>query len=420
MIRPPSVSPRFLPMTPTIRLAPPAVEAPAPEASARPWVRWGVVLGVWGLIILLDTAQLTFHFEQWEPANGWTDALERNLPPWGLWALFTPVIFHLSRRFPLERGRLRRTLPVHLAAALGLIGVHHVLYVGTAFAIGWPAQYDHTPATFLLKQATGKTTLYLLIYFAVAGAFHALDYHRRLRERELAASRLQASLAEAHLHALKTQIQPHFLFNTLNAVSVLVLKGETQCAIRMLSRLSDLLRLTLENSGAQEVTLREELELLGRYLDIERVRFADRLTVEIDAAPEAMEARVPSLILQPLVENAVRHGVAQTLGAGRVEVRATKDGERLRLEVRDTGPGLPAGGEVTDGIGLSNTRGRLAHLYGADARFTIGDAPGGGALAVVELPFRTSPSTADASSAAPSSGASAAPALSPAPRPALQ
>ena len=409
-------------MTPTIHLAPLAAEAPASEAPARPWVRWAMVLGVWGLIILLDTAQLTFYFEQWEPAHGWTDALARNLPPWGLWALFTPLIFHLSRRFPLERGLMRRTLPVHLAAALGLIGVHHVLYVGTAFAIGWPAEYNHTPPTFLLKQITGKTTLYLLIYFAVVGAFHALDYHRRLREREVAASRLQASLAEAHLHALKTQIQPHFLFNTLNAVSVLVLKGETQCAIRMLSRLSDLLRLTLESSGAQEVTLREELELLGRYLDIERVRFADRLTVDIDAAPEAMEARVPSLILQPLVENAVRHGVAQTLGAGRIEVRATREGERLRLEVRDTGPGLPPGGQVTDGIGLSNTRGRLAHLYGADARFTIGGAPGGGALATVELPFRTSPSASsdEALSAAPSSDASAAPALSPAPRPALQ
>ncbi|HEX2202398.1 MAG TPA: histidine kinase [Longimicrobium sp.] len=377
-------------MSPTPSLTEDVRVDAAPRPASAAWVRWAVLLGAWGLIAAIDATQTRFYFSLHEPEYGWGEAAVRSASTWGLWVLFTPLIFALSRRLPLDRVPLRRAAGVHAAAALGFALLHITLAVGLAFAIGWAWQYGHTPAVLFQKYLTGKVHLHLLTYVMIAGLFYAREYHQRYRERELAASQLQARLAEAQLQALKTQIQPHFLFNTLNSISVLALRGDTQCAVRMLSRLSDLLRFTLESSGTQEISLREELDVLQRYLDIERVRFPDRLTVEVEADPSVLEAAVPTLILQPLVENAVRHGIAQTLGAGRLEVRASREGARLRLEVRDTGPGLPPGGRaaVKEGIGLSNVHARLAKLYGTDASFELADAPGGGALAVVEMPLR--------------------------------
>ena len=392
-------------MTPTLALSLPSADAPAaaPAHPSRWWVRWGLVLGMWSLVAVADITQTWFYYDRFAPELGVGDAVVRTAPAWGLWALFTPLIFVFAARFPLERGTLRRNLPLHLLAGLALAMTHHVLFLGQAYAIGWIDQHYGAPANAFFKFATGKTHLYLLFYFALVGAYHAAEYHRRYRERELAASQLQARLTEAHLQALKTQLHPHFLFNTLNAVSVLTLKGETQCAIRMLSRLSDLLRLTLESSAAQEVSLREELDFLEKYLEIEKVRFQDRLTVEVDVDAGALGASVPNLLMQPLVENAVRHGVARQMGAGKITVRAAREGDRLKLEVRDTGPGLPPGGmaEVHEGIGLSNTRARLERLYPGDHRFELADAPGGGARVAIDIPFRPRPAPARAAAVPP-------------------
>jgi sensor histidine kinase YesM len=229
------------------------------------------------------------------------------------------------------------------------------------------------------------------------GAFYAIDYQKKYSAHEravaelaLKTSRLEGSLARANLEALRMQLNPHFLFNTLNAISVLALKGERQNVVRMLTRLSDLLRLALENAH-QVVTLEEDLAFLQPYLEIEQVRFRDRLQVVTDVPPETLDAEVPSLLLQPLVENAVRHGIAQRTAPGLVEIRAfTADG-RLVLEVRDSGPGFPADhaavGERT-GVGLANTRARLEQLYGADYRLETVNAPGGGAIVRVVIPFR--------------------------------
>jgi LytS/YehU family sensor histidine kinase len=199
-------------------------------------------------------------------------------------------------------------------------------------------------------------------------------------------------LAQAELQNLKMQLHPHFLFNTLHAISVLMQEDVT-AANRMLVRLSELLRLTLENAGTQETALRQELEFLRLYLEIEQTRFQDRLAVKIEVDPAALDARVPSLILQPLVENALRHGIARNPGAGVIEIRAHRESELLRLEVRDNGPGLRA--EVEEGVGLSNTRARLAQLYGGAARFEINNAADGGALATALLPFRLASATND-------------------------
>jgi signal transduction histidine kinase len=350
-----------------------------------------VVLGVWSVVAALEATQVRVHFSIFETHHGWGQAWLRSGPSWAVWAASTPLVVWMARRYPLERGAVARRLAVHAGAAL-LLGVAHApLLAGFAVWSGWTAEYDYTTGQLASKYFVGRLHLQLLLYAAIAGIVHTLEYQRRFRERELAASEMQARLAQAQLHALQGQIHPHFLFNTLNAVSVLVLRGDSQCAVRMISRLSELLRATLEMSSTQETTLRDEMALLGRYLDIERVRFGDRLTIDIDIPPAALDAMVPSLVLQPLVENAVRHGIAEVSGPGSIVIRALAEDGRLRLEVRDTGVGLRASGKVREGIGLGNTRARLAALYGPAGRLELAPAPGGGAVASVELPLRLRP-----------------------------
>ena len=372
---------------------------PGPRAEAPRWLSWAVVLAVWCVVAALEATQVRVHFQMFEPQHGWGQAWLRSAPLWVVWAACTPLVAWMARRFPLERGVVARRLAVHAGAALLLALVQAPLLAGFAVWSGWTAEYNYTVGRLANKYFIGRLHLQFLIYAAITGVVHALDYQRRFREREVAASELQARLARAQLHALQGQIHPHFLFNTLNAVSVLVLKGESQCAVRMISRLSDLLRATLEMSATQETSLRDEMELLGRYLDIERVRFGERLTIEIDVPPTAMDALVPSLVLQPLVENAVRHGIAEVSGPGSIVIRAQAVEGRLRLEVRDTGPGLPASRKVREGIGLGNTRARLAALYGPAGRLVLEPAPGGGAVASVELPLRLPPRVAQPAAA---------------------
>ncbi|MEK6286194.1 MAG: histidine kinase [Acidobacteriota bacterium] len=228
---------------------------------------------------------------------------------------------------------------------------------------------------------------------------YAIDYYRRHQEEEVKISRLKAELAEAQLQvteaqlqALKMQLHPHFLFNTLNSISAL-LDEDVDAADQMLARLGDLLRMTLENSGAQEVTLQEELEFLRCYLEIEQVRFHDRLTVIMNIEPETLDARVPNLILQPIVENAIRHGIVSRIAPGQIEINAKRSGDTLQLEVKDNGRGLHRGeassGRIKEGLGLTNTRARLEQLYRAAHRFELSDAPEGGLQVMLEFPFVT-------------------------------
>ena len=218
---------------------------------------------------------------------------------------------------------------------------------------------------------------------------YALDYHQRYQDKAVTSSRLEAQLAQARLDALKMQLQPHFLFNTLNAVSALLHK-DPDAADRMIARLGDFLRMTLENDGGHEVTLAQEMTFLNCYLAIEKVRFEDRLTTRVDVALEALPALVPNLILQPLVENAIRHGVGRRVGAGCIAIEAARENGRLRLRVTDNGPGWtePAAGHEARGVGISNTRRRLAQLYGAEHRLEFGGAAGQGCTVTLELPFR--------------------------------
>jgi two-component system, LytTR family, sensor kinase len=305
---------------------------------------------------------------------------------WLLYAVLTPAVFRISRRFPLQREGLARRIALHIACALGMcvawatLGqiLRLAIFPGFTLMKFWRALEGWIFTT--LPFGTG-------VYFALVGIEHALAYMAQARERETQAARLTAQLAEARLGALRMQLNPHFLFNSLNAITVLVRDRNTAAASRMLELLSDVLRLVLHAEGSHETPLSTELDFLERYLAIEQVRFSDRLRprVEVDAAIRS--AAVPRFILQPLVENALRHGIARRADAGLLEITARRDGDRLVLTVRDDGPGLGPAGPLATGVGLTNTRARLAALYGGRASLEIANAAGGGVLVTIRLPY---------------------------------
>jgi LytS/YehU family sensor histidine kinase len=301
-----------------------------------------------------------------------------------LWAFCTLYILAISRRFPLDdRGRALN-VAVHLVSVV-VIGLIHVNLGHLFGTLGW-----YLPSTYWSRFVRVFPVAVLQACLLV-GIAHGLGYYVRLRSQELRATRLQASLSEARLQALKMQLQPHFLFNALNAVSTLIHR-DPEAADQMLASLAGFLRHTLATADAQEVPLAEELHFLELYLEIEQVRFGDRLQVAMRIDTGTRMARVPHLILQPLVENAIRHGIATLLTPGRIEILARREGDHLRLRVRDNGVGLAAAREHaggTGGVGLSSTRGRLEQLYGDDYDFHLTEPADGGTVAEVRIPFRT-------------------------------
>jgi LytS/YehU family sensor histidine kinase len=228
------------------------------------------------------------------------------------------------------------------------------------------------------------------IYLLIALMSYAYSYYRRFRQGQLRTLQLEAQLSQAQLQALKMQLHPHFLFNTLHSISALLTK-DVEAARKMISRLGDFLRLTLENSGSQEVTLQQEMDFLRCYLEIERIRFQNRLVTRMDVNSQALAAKVPNLILQPIVENAIRHGIAPRSTPGLIEIEAKQLNGTLRIQVRDNGPGLPehrnSGSLFKKGLGLANTESRLERLYGADHLFDLTNNPAGGLIVTLEIPF---------------------------------
>jgi two-component system LytT family sensor kinase len=317
-----------------------------------------------------------------------------------LWAALTPFLFWLTSRFSIERdNRVPRVLLFVVAGVVVATLVEAVLAY-LRFEVFFTAR-RRRPGAF--SPFFGMTRLFwlddLMVYFAVVAAGFARDYFRRYQARRDEAARLQAQaaelhaqLAEARLAALRTQLDPHFLFNTLHAISSLV-ERDPRGVRRMIARLSELLRSSLEQGDEQEVPLEKELALLNRYLEIMQIRFQGRLEVDMRVDGAVLGALVPTLILQPLVENAVKHGVSKVAGTGTIEIRVYRDGEdRLVLHVRDNGPGL-AGGEDSprdEGVGLANTRARLEQLYGPEQSLRLRPAPDGvGLVAEVTLPYHT-------------------------------
>lgn len=321
-----------------------------------------------------------------------------NLGYWWAWAILAPLVIWLAARFPFERQTWWRVLPVHLVAVLVLTFLHIVMADGVhvatmaAWKMDWegPAWWTRVTRSYFQSFDWEMAT-----YWAIIGFSHAVAYQRQAQDRALRASQLETRLAEAQLQALQRQLHPHFLFNTLNAISALMHR-DVEAADQMLSRLSDLLRIALDQRGAQEVPLKEELEFLQKYLEIEETRFGDRLTVCYDIDPVTLDAQVPNLLLQPLVENSIRHAVAVRIEPGVIEIRSRREGDFLVVSVRDNGPGLPKEGAVSGrGVGLANTRSRLEHLYGPAHRLTFSEPAGGGLIVSVAVPFRAEVLTDD-------------------------
>jgi signal transduction histidine kinase len=347
------------------------------------------LLLVWAVPGLITTSQTYFYAQAKDPTYPFSRALLLQLPAWEYWALATPLILALGRRWRFERGVWPRSLAVHVPAFLACTVPHLVLVYSVSHAAGEKWFVDNSLGQ-LLPMMMGKYLItHLLTYGGILSFGSAVEYQRRYREGELAQSQLATRLAQAQLETLRAQLHPHFLFNTLNALSVLVRKQDTAGALRMLTGVSELLRMALNTTGRQFVPLHEDVDFLERYLDIEQTRFQDRLQVSRDIDPATLGALVPNLILQPLVENAIKHGLAARAGAGRVELRASRQGERLVLEVLDDGPGLAPGWESAPGcIGVANVRARLRQLYGDRQSFTLENRPEGGTRARMELPFR--------------------------------
>ncbi len=324
-----------------------------------------------------------------DPSASFSYVMLMNQVYWGTWALLTPAIFRFADWLPLAGAAWKRRLPAHLLAGTAFVLAHAAL-VGTGRAWLQAAYGMDTAWAEWIRHQFLRTFDWELTYYAAAvGVRHALVYHRAARDREVRAAALETRLVEAQLEALQRQLHPHFLFNTLHAISALV-RRDPSAAEAMIERLGDLLRLTLARIGAQEVTLAEELDYLDVYLEIEKVHFGDRLRVRTAIDPAARDALVPYLVLQPLVENAITHGLAPRLAPGVVEIEARVAGDRLRLRVSDSGVGMrPAAlSRARHGVGLSNTRARLEHLYGAGHRFTLAPREGGGVVADIEIPLR--------------------------------
>ena len=355
-------------------------------------LRWLIIFGVWTVVGLFMTSQAYVRYVR---NNRPVDLLKliflMELPLCYLWALFTPLLVRLARRFRIERGRALRNTLIHICISILLSVITMVGYSTISnFLFVAPADRNFTITSVLFSVYT-FFDYYMLIYWLIVMISHAFDYYSRYQEGELRASQLQAQLARAELQALKMQLHPHFLFNTLHSISALQIK-DIAAANRMIARLGDFLRLTLDNSGAQEVSLQKELEFLKCYLEIERIRFQDRLTVNMEVEPQALDARVPNLILQPIVENAIKHGISPRAAPGRIDIRAKRENGLLLLQVEDNGRGINANGKgvriIKEGLGLANTRARLDQLYGASYRFDLHNVDEGGFLVTMEIPLK--------------------------------
>ena len=343
-----------------------------------------LVFAAWTFLAAFSSSQTVVYLMQRGQPIEWRDMLTGRFADWYTCALFTPLFFWLARRYPIDRKSWRTSLPLTLAVTSICVVVKYSLLVPIEHFLG--LNLRSSIGSELSRNFANES----MAFWAVIGIIHALEFNRRYRERELAAADLRVRLSEAQLEALRSQIHPHFLFNTLHSISTLMHR-DVEAADTMLTRLSDLLRLTLKHRGENEITLQDELSLAEHYLDIMRVRFGDRLTVTQSVRPNARAMLVPQFLLQPLLENALEHGVAMSAGEGCVHVNAVDSGDRLEISVTDSGRGIVDSSLSgrRHGLGLANTRLRLEQLYGRAQSITLEKLPAGGTRVTVSMPART-------------------------------
>jgi two-component system LytT family sensor kinase len=370
--------------------------------ASRPWLIWVISFGVWSLVALAAGVTVYRLYRTTHTPMALTSALGIQFCQILTYAPLTPFAFAFATRYPIRRNNWMIRSLLYLAGGLVFTAGHVALQSVTPFGF-WDPNYhewrsaiwdSHTHA-FGVQWSVLPELFLTSLFNDISGTFipivlvaHVVSYTRTLRERELRAVQLEEQLAKTRLQVLKSQLQPHFLFNTMHSISSLMLT-DVRAADRMMTRLGDLLRMSLESAGTQITTLSREIEFLNCYLEIEKVRFAERLTVTFDISPATLDASVPHLLLQPLVDNAVKHGISQLPGGGEIRIAATTQAHQLKIAISDNGPGLSKTGALPSiGLGLRITRERLESLYGRDQSLELLSLPEGGTVAQVCIPFR--------------------------------
>ncbi|MEZ5288481.1 MAG: sensor histidine kinase [Vicinamibacterales bacterium] len=370
---------------------PEAADSRIMSADRHVRIRPLVIVGVATALTVFSASQSFYFVSRFESRPAPFPLLfALNLVYWFSWAALAPGIVWISRRFPLDKQHWKTSLPVHGIGVFASTTLHIGVVVASRMLAYWVLG-DMRGSSW---RAEARQLFFLnfdwemMTYWAIVGLSHALSYHQEAQTRALRASQLETSLIEAQLQSLQRQLQPHFLFNTLNTISALMHR-DVEAADAMIARLSDLLRISLQMVGVQEIPLKEELDFLSKYLEIEQTRFRDRLRVIFDVQPDTFDALVPNLILQPLVENAIKHGIGPRPSPGTITIRARRVGETLELTVQDDGVGLSAArlSDFNRGVGLSNTRSRLEHLYGSLHRFEFRQPAEGGLLVLIAVPL---------------------------------
>jgi hypothetical protein len=346
------------------------------------WKRLLLYLLLWTMIASFFSIQAYLAYKSSSGTAHVGALLRFSFSEWYVWALLAPIVIWLARKLPIGGDHRKLNLVAHLGASCAITVAHWLL--------------NNLSLHYLLKRPASLSLVYvfhsnLITYWIIVGATCGYDYYVRYRRGELRAAQLSEQLAQTQLQALRAQFHPHFLFNTLNAISTLVHR-DPEAADRMIARLSDLLRIILEEVGVQRAPVAKELEFLERYLEIEQARFGDRLSVKFQIAPETLSAYMPYLVLQPIVENSIRHGIAPRARAGTIEIRATRERDLLVLEVRDNGVGISEGSHLLQrkGTGLSNIQKRLESLYGGNCRLELKNSSAGGVEVKLAIPFETS------------------------------
>jgi two-component system, LytTR family, sensor kinase len=358
--------------------------------AAQPFpTRWALLLGFAGAAMAALTISAQIYLSMRGHGHSAARIFVWQLAGWGFWALLAPTVLRQAGRLRREGRRLPRHVPGVAAIGLLIIAVH-ILVISqlTAWIQPFVPVVTYGFEEALIGQFGSLFVVDLFVYVTLLATGSAFAAYQRTVRLELRDSQLQTELARAHLEALRLEIQPHFLFNTLNSIAALIRRGTSDQALEMLLGLSELMRTTLDRGGENLVTLGAEIDFAGRYVDLQRHRFADRLEVQYDVGESCREMSVPTFLLQPLVENALHHGVARTAGACRLEIGARVEAGRLRVWVADRGAGLPPGFDVRQdaGTGLGNIRARLERLYGSAARLDVRTTAAGETVAEVLVP----------------------------------
>ena len=367
----------------------------------RPVVIWALSFGVWTFVGLAYAITIYQLYRSAGGSMSFLKVLGMQFSVVLTYIPLSPFVFAFANRYQIQRSNWAERSLVLLAGGLVFTVSHVVLRGLTPYAFWDPRVKDWVSAVWDSRAHAFRVHWYIyrsmflttvvddvvMAYFPIILIAHLASYYRRFREREVRTSQLQAQLVKARLQALKSQLQPHFLFNTLNSISALMLT-DVKAADRMITRLGDLLRISLETAGTQMTTLSRELEVVNCYIEIEKVRFEQRLKVSIDVAPETLDASVPHLLLQPLVDNAIKHGISRLAAGGEIRISATTDHKDLQLEVRDNGPGVRDSVMFPSrGLGLRITRERLETIYGQQQSVELLNLAEGGAVARVSIPL---------------------------------